>query len=197
MILFDKPECPFCWKVRLAITELNLDVDIINYLAPGQEVIWRPLTPNTTVPVLVTEEGVLYESDVIMEYLADLTGTLLPENRKERNTARLLHKYSDLKIGAGLREVIFEKRDKPEEQWDWDRINKGRDRFYQALPFLEVELDNKEYFTSCYSFPEAALTARFALAEAYGVEIPKEFPGLQAWFSRMKARPSFEQTHPW
>ena len=196
MILFDKPECPFCWKVRLAIAELGLDVEVINYLAPGQEAIWRPLTPNTTVPVLVTDEGVIYESDVIMEYLADLSGTLLPAKREERNTARLLHKYSDSKIGAGLREVIFEKRDKPEEKWDMDRINKGIERFYQALPFLEIELDNQDYFTFCYSFPEAALTARFALAEAYGVEIPVEFPNLKSWFARMKARPSFEQTQP-
>lgn len=196
MILFDKPECPFCWKVRLAIAELGLDVETINYLEPGQEAIWRPLTPNTTVPVLVTDEGVLYESDVIMEYLADLSGTLLPEKREERNTARLLHKYSDQKIGAGLREVIFEKRDHPEENWDMARINQGIERFYQALPFLENELGDQPFFTSCYSFPEAALTARFALAEAYGVELPDAFPRLRKWFKSMKSRPSFNQTKP-
>lgn len=196
MILFDKPECPFCWKVRLAIAELGLEVEVINYLSPGQEAIWRPLTPNTTVPVLVTDDGVIYESEVIMEYLADLSGSLLPGNREERNTARLLHKYSDSKIGAGLREVIFEKRDKAEDHWDMDRINRGIERFHQALPFIEKALDEQEYFTSCYSFPEAALTARFALAEAYGVEIPTDFPNLKNWFTRMKSRPNYEKTHP-
>ncbi|MGH1462086.1 MAG: glutathione S-transferase family protein [Neptuniibacter sp.] len=195
--LFDKPECPFCWKVRIAIAELGLEVETINYLAPGQEDIWRKLTPNTTVPVLVTPEGTIYESDVIMEYLSDLSGTLLPVDLPERIKARLLHKYSDTKIGAGLREVIFEKRGKPEGEWDQERIRKGIKLFHQALPFLEDKLTDQPYFTRCYSLPEAALTARFALAEHYGVEIPSEFPKLKNWFKRMKSRPSFELTSPW
>ncbi len=195
--MFDKPECPFCWKVRLTLTELGVDFELRNYLAPYQEDIWRPLTPNQTVPVLVTDDGVIYESDVILEYLEDLTAKLLPESIDERLKARLINKYSDTKIGAGLREVIFEKRDKPESEWDWQRINSGIHTFFSRLPFLEEKLDGQEYFTSQYSLPEAALTARFALAEAYGVEIPEQFPGLRDWFSRMKLRASFQQTAPW
>jgi len=197
MILFDKPECPFCWKVRLTLTELGVDFELRNYLAPDQEDIWRPLTPNQTVPVLVTDDGVIYESDVILEYLEDMTAKLLPESIDERLKARLINRYSDTKIGSGLREVIFEKRDKPESEWDWQRINSGIDTFVSRLPFLEEKLDGQEYFTSQYSLPEAALTARFALAEAYGVEIPEQFPSLRDWFSRMKLRASFQQTAPW
>lgn len=196
MRLYNKPQCPFCWKIRLALAELGLEVEIIDYQAPGQESIWRQLTPNSTVPVLVCDAGVIYESDIIMEYLADLTGQLLPQSHAGRIKARLLHKYSDQKIGAGLREAIFEKRDNPREQWDWQRINQGIQRYYDALAFLEKQLEEQEFFTGIYAFPEAALTARFALAEAYEIPLPELFPRLQAWFERMQQRPSFALTNP-
>ncbi|WP_299179341.1 glutathione S-transferase family protein [uncultured Neptuniibacter sp.] len=197
MTLYDKPECPFCWKIRLLLAELDLNTEIMHYHAVGQEAIWQRLTPNRTVPVLTTPDGAIYESDVIVEYLEELTGRLLPKARSERIKARHLNKYSDTKIGAGLREVIFEKRDKPEAKWDQGRINKGIALFNQALPFLEEQLGDNTFFTHDYSLPETALTARFALGERYGVTIPAEFPRLREWFARMKARPSFGLTKPW
>jgi len=194
--LYDKPECPFCWKIRLALFEQGLTVEHIDSLAPETRETWQSLTPRKTVPVLVNGDIVIYESNVILEYLNDLSGTLLPEDPTQRVTARLINSYSDGVIGAGLREVIFEKRGNAQADWDQKRIEQGIAQFETALDYLSDQLGNNTFFAGSYSLPECALTARFGLAEAYGVEIPDRFSNLRSWFERMKSRPSYRATAP-
>lgn len=194
--LYDKPECPFCWKIRLALFELGLTVEPIDSLAPETRETWQSLTPRKTVPVLVNGDVIIYESNVILEYLNDLSGTLLPQNPTQRVTARLINSYSDGVIGAGLREVIFEKRGNAEADWDHKRIEQGIAQFETALSYLSDQLGGNTFFAGSYSLPECALTARFGLAEAYGVDIPERFNNLRSWFERMKSRPSYRATAP-
>lgn len=194
--LYNKPECPFCWKIRLALFEQGVAVEHIDSLAPETRETWQSLTPRKTVPVLVNCDVVIYESNVILEYLNDLSGTLLPQDPTQRVTARLINSYSDGVIGAGLREVIFEKRGNAEANWDHSRIDQGIAQFETALDYLSDQLGENTFFAGSYSLPECALTARFGLAEAYGVEIPERFDNLRSWFERMKSRPSYRATAP-
>ena len=194
--LYDKPECPFCWKIRLALFELGLNVERIDSADPATRAQWQDLTPRKTVPVLVQDDLVIYESNVILEYLEELTGQLLPQSLAARVRARQINTYSDAVIGAGLREVIFEKRGNPQAQWDWERIERGTAQFEAALSYLADQLGDNTFFADSYSLPECALTARFGLAEAYGVEIPARFANLQEWFAKMKERESYLATAP-
>lgn len=194
--LYNKPECPFCWKIRIALAELGIKAEIIDSQSEQHIEEWRSLTPRKTVPVLVIDNVVIYESNVILEYLSEAYGPLLPINPIECISSRHVNQYSDGVIGAGLREVIFEKRGKQAKEWDLERIKLGTEAFKKALEYLSIELGDKEYFSSCYSLPELALTARFGLAEAYGVEIPACYKNLSDWFQRMKKRPSYQTTTP-
>lgn len=194
--LYDKPECPFCWKIRLALFELGIDAEIIDSQSPEHREEWQALTPRKTVPVLVNGDIVIYESNVILEYLSDISAKLLLKSPTDRVMPRLINKYSDGVIGAGLREVIFEKRGKIENEWDLERIQSGVELFEKALEYLSEQLGDKEFFGSSYSLPECALTARFGLAEAYGVKIPATYANLKDWFKRMKSRPSYLATAP-
>jgi glutathione S-transferase len=194
--LYNKPECPFCWKIRIALAELGIKAEIIDSQSEQHIEEWRSLTPRKTVPVLVIDNVVIYESNVILEYLSEAYGPLLPINPIECISSRHVNQYSDGVIGAGLREVIFEKRGKQAKEWDLERIKLGTEAFQKALEYLSIELGDKEYFSSCYSLPELALTARFGLAEAYGVEIPACHKNLFDWFQRMKTRTSYQATAP-
>ncbi|QID19502.1 glutathione S-transferase family protein [Nitrogeniibacter mangrovi] len=194
--LYDKPECPFCWKVRLALHECGMAAERIDSRSPVHRPLWQALTPRKTVPVLLAGDHVIHESNVILEYLADISGRLLPANPADRIQPRQLNVYVDGVIGPALREVIFEKRDKPEAEWDPARIQAGTLAFEKALRYLSEQLGDRDFFADRYSFPECALTARFGLAEAYGVAIPDRFVNLQDWFARMKARPSYRATAP-
>jgi len=194
--LYNKAECPFCWKIRLALAELGLATQVIDHQDEQHLATWQALTPNKTVPVLVHNDIVIYESNVILEYLNDITNNLLLKSPSDRVMPRLINQYSDSVVGKGLREVIFEKRGKVEHEWDITRINSGVELFEIALAHLSTQLGDKEFFAGHYSFAECALTARFGLAEAYGVEIPSRFANLKAWLLRMKSRPSYQQTAP-
>lgn len=196
MKLYDKPECPFCWKVRLALHECGIEAERLDAQSAVHRPVWQALTPRKTVPVLVAGEQAIYESNAILEYLADIGARLLPDSPADRIQPRLLNAYIDGVIGPALREVIFEKRGKAEAEWDQARIQRGIKAFDQALGYLSEQLGDREFFADRYSFPECALTARFGLAEAYGVAIPDRFANLQDWFARMKARPSYPATAP-
>jgi glutathione S-transferase len=194
--LYDKPECPFCWKVRLALAELGLPVERFDSENPVTRENWRRLTPRQTVPVMQVGNQVIYESAVMLEFLEESVGGLMPTASRDRIQARQLNQYSDGVIGPALREIIFEKRAGPEEQWNQERIRQGLECFEHALEYLAAQLGNAEFFAGSYSLPECALSARFGLAQAYGVELPAKFPNLQRWFYRMQSRPSYLATAP-
>ena len=196
LILYNKEECPFCWKVRLALHESQIDVRLIDSESEEQRKVWQRLTPKKTVPVLINGELIIYESNVILEYLSDVTGRLLPQDSADRIVPRLINSYSDSLIGSALKEIIFEKRERDEHNWDFNRIHAGVDAYGKALVYLSKMKGSRDFFGNDYSMAECALTARFGLAEAYGVEIPEQFSNLQSWYMRMKERPSFDATSP-
>lgn len=196
LVLYNKPECPFCWKVRIALCEAGIDARLVDSATGGAQAVWRSLTPNQTVPVLVGDGLVIHESTVILEYLADRSGHLLPKSPSGRVVPRLINAYCDSVVGGGLREVVFEKRGKKAEDWDQARIDAGVAAFEQALVYLSGRLGPQPYFGTDYSMAECALTARLALAEVYGVRVPERFRNLREWYARMKARPSFGVAFP-
>lgn len=200
--LYNKDQCPFCWKVRQALHHLQLPHRLIDYQDRAFEQQWRQLSPEGTVPVMTVhdpEQGqqlVFTESADILEYLQERFGGLLPDSAVNRAKARALAHYSDTVLGWGLREVIFEKRSKPEHEWDRCRIENGIVHFNQCLEYLSQQLAEQSYFAGQYSFADAAISARFGLAQAYGVELPKPYDNLIAWFERIRQSEAYQESAP-
>ncbi len=144
--LYDKPECPFCYRVRAALGFVGLEFERKDYDEPSAEREWRSLTPAKTVPVMVDDGLVMTDSAVMLEYLQDRTGMLLPEAPAERARVRTLLQYADNPLGRGSREVVFAKRGTPPAQWDAERIAAGTTRFLDSLPHLEALLEGRESF---------------------------------------------------
>lgn len=196
-----KPECPFCWKVRLGLAETGHEFEslAVDPATPvGREILARH-SPQGTVPVMTDGDVTLWESSIMVEYINDLTADdrLLPAEAPERARARTTQKYSDSIVGPSLRKVVFEKRGKPESEWDADRIREGTEGWRGCMAHLESLLDMREFFAGDgYSVAECALVPRFGLAERYGVGVSAEFPNLARWFAAMKARPSYAATVP-
>jgi len=136
------------------------------------------------------------ESSVILDYLQDQFGGLLPEGTRDQVKARALALYSDSVLGKGIREVIFEKRAKPSHEWDIKRIEAGHEIFNQSLKHLATELGENEYFANDFSIADIAITTRFGLAQAYGLNIPAQYKNLNDWFKRMKKNSFYQKTAP-
>ena len=67
--LFERTDCPFCWKVRIALAEMGVEYRIeATRLGEKHPEVAR-LSPTGTVPVLVDGDTAIWESAVILEYL--------------------------------------------------------------------------------------------------------------------------------
>jgi glutathione S-transferase len=196
--LYERTDCPFCWKVRIAMSELNLGVEKYNSNLgePHPEVL--RLSPKKTVPVLLDGDYAIWESGVILEYLSDLRGdgTLFPEDPRGCANVRLLHQYSDTVVGPALRGLVFERRSKAEADWDLDLINQSEMSWDNCLEWLQQSLAGQEYFAGEFSAADCALAARFGVAEAYSAGVDDRFPELLQWFDRMKHKRSWGESYP-
>jgi stringent starvation protein A len=70
MILFFDPDSPYSHQVRIVLAEKNITVDLIQYQAAVvacQEL--AEINPYNSTPTLVDRDLVLYDANIIMEYL--------------------------------------------------------------------------------------------------------------------------------
>lgn len=196
--LYHRTDCPFCWKVRLALVELQLDYQLVDTVLGQKHPDVVELSPKGSVPVMVDGDTVVWESSAILEYLDDQyrPGSLFPGDASQRAKVRLLVSYSDTVVGPALRELVFEKRSKPERQWDWRKIERSEQAWAACLVLLEQWLGNNEFFCDRFSAAECALLPRFGIAEAYGATMYEKFPGLLQWFQGLKQGNLFTDTYP-
>ncbi|SRR6056297_3612101 len=183
--LYDKAECPFCWKVRLALKHCGVEFAALAFDDPANKGAWEKLTPFGTVPVMEAGDIIIDQSGIMLDFLEDRYHRLLPREEAPRVKARTLVYYSDNVIGGGIKDVVFEKRGKPEAEWDLEVIEKGRRQWEEDLPYLADALGDQPYMAGEYSMADCALAARFGMAGAYGLAIPERHANLRQWFARV------------
>ena len=198
MILYNKSECPFCWKVRLALAYKNLAFEEVVIDTNNKPESFLRLSLTGKVPLLVSGETLISESTLIVYYLEDLntTPSLFPGSTADRHLGRMLNHYADTEIGPAIREAIFTQRNNPKEQWDTDVISRCQENWRQCLAYLNTLLASECYFTGAFSIAECALLPRFGLAEAYGLNALDSFPKLKQWYLFHQQSPQFQATAP-
>lgn len=198
MTLYQRPDCPFCWKVRLFLFESELQIKEVQVELGEKHPDVVRLNPNTTVPVLVTGDLVIYDSYLIIEYLIDKYPeiNLIPGTPEDRATTREIQYYSDNKLGKVLFPYIKYLRENSCSDTG-EKLKKST-----ALAWTEVQsilsdkLGNKDYFSIGFSLADCALIPRFSLAIAYGFEIDDQFINLREWYARCMQRLSFQKAFP-
>lgn len=199
LLIYHRPDCPFCWKLRIGIEELRLSTEeVITRLGEKHPDVLE-LSPTGTVPVMVDRDAglVIWESAVALEYVNDqASGSLMGNSAAERARIRMIAAYSDKVVGSALTDIIFEKRAKPEAEWDHARIARGTALWQDMLDRLEGWIGDKSFFDGDFAAADCALGARFGLAEAYGVPVTPRHPRLHDWYARVRERPSFMVTRP-
>jgi glutathione S-transferase len=99
MQLISLPVSPFAARVRIAIYAKDLNVTLVLPPPGWPKHSHRSVGPIGRVPVLICDEGIIPESQVILEYLEERfpdARRLLPQTAKERAHARLLSRVVDL-----------------------------------------------------------------------------------------------------
>jgi glutathione S-transferase len=196
--LYQRADCPFCWKVRLALAELGLGYTTIELMYGEKHPDVLRLSPTGTVPVLVDGDCTVWESAVALDYLDARysVGSLLPADSLEQTWVRSLQAYSDKCIGAALRPLVFEKRSKDPSEQDSALIETSALAWRNCQAWLEDTLQRRWMGGCSLSAGECALAARCGVASAYGVPVSPDFPVLFSWFETVQWRPAWDAAYP-
>lgn len=142
MTLYSGALDAYSHQVRIVLAEKGVTVDVVNVDAHHAQEDLAELNPYNSLPTLVDRELVLYQSDVIMEYLDERFPhpPLLPVYPVARAKSRLMMHRID-KDWYSLMSVI-------ETSEDADAVEKARKELQEALVVLAPVFNEMPYFLS-------------------------------------------------
>jgi glutathione S-transferase len=197
--LYFRADCPFCWKVRLALHAFDVPYESVETQLGEKHPGVSKLSRSGTVPVAVDDGLIMTDSSVMMEYIneAYAEGALLPGDAKRRTELREIQSFSDKLLGKPLFMIVQQKRTRPPVEWDRQVIAEGTAQWYGNLDYLEQRLAVSSLLSiGVPTLVDCALLPRFALAGIYGVPVDARHPDLFTWFEAWKQQPVFTQTRP-
>ena len=155
------------------------------------------INPVGKVPALIDGEVIIHDSTIIDEYLEDKfpQHPLLPREAVQRARARAFEDYADAYLMPSLFKIFFQFR-KPEAERDAEKIAEGVREAREHFAYLDRELTGREYFAGEFSLADISFVPPLANLERAGFSLLGDFPRLQAWWERIKARPSFNASWP-
>jgi glutathione S-transferase len=172
LTLYDAPRCPYCARVRIVLAEKGVAHEAVEVDLDDRPGWLYEKNPLGKVPVLETEDFVLPESLVIMEYLEERypEPALLPADPGARALERLAMARFDNALGNAY--YAF-------RRGEADR-----------LPACLAHLDGRPARQHPFSLTDIAYVPWILrLRDLFGVDL-SPYPQLLAWVERLSERPS-------
>ena len=187
-------------KTRIALLEKGLKWETTWVdLAKGEQKKpeYLAINPVGKVPALIDGAVVVHDSTIINEYLEDKypQPPLLPGDPEMRARARSFEDYADAYLAPSFAKIMLNMR-KPEAERDQEKIKEGEREMRDHLAYLDRELKGRQFVAGQMSLGDISFIPPLANYERAGYKIGPEFPNLQSWWERMKARPSFAASWP-
>lgn len=184
-------------EVRLVLHEKGLEFDeVIIDVRKGENRTpeFLALNPFGTVPVLVDDDLVLYESRVINEYLEERYPhpPLMPSEPAARAEVRKWAHWGSVNMSKHLAPVLLEMLLKPEPAWDRAMIDGNKEALLGVVRTIDGRLEGRDFLCGDYSLADVALTPHLAAAGRIQFRAPAELERFHAWMSRLRARPNFK-----
>lgn len=185
-------------KVMWAIAELGLAherVDAGMRHGVVGEAWYGELNPNRLVPTIDDDGVVLWESNVIVRYLAGkhATGTLMPSDLIGRARAEMWMDWQQNTLMQGLSPVFLGLVRTPPEKRDMKAIADGESQILAGLRILDGHLAGRAYMLGS-NFTVADIPVGAAVHRWYALPIAHpEMPALRAWYERLTPRRGFQE----
>jgi glutathione S-transferase len=190
MLLYDSRVSGNCYKVRLLLAQLGLDVervelDVVDRSNRAEVIGDR--NPALRVPTLVLDDGrPLAESNAILWYLADATA-FVPEDRYERAQVlqwQFFEQY-DHEPNVAVARFWLTKGIAVEPDQLAARQEGGR----RAIGAMERYLAGRSFLVGeRYSIADISLYAYTHVAHEGGIDL-EPYPAVRAWLERVAAQP--------
>jgi stringent starvation protein A len=185
MTLYSGTTCPFSQRCRIVLYEKGMDFQIIDVDLYNKPEDLAVMNPYNQVPVLVERDLILYESNIINEYIDDRFPhpQLMPADPVMRARARLFLFRFEKELFCHIE--TLEKG--PTKSADKARIV-IRDSLTQIAP---VFLKQKYMLGEELSMLDVAIAPLLWRLEYYGIQLPKQAAPLMKYAERIFSRPAF------
>lgn len=185
MVLYSGTTCPFSHRCRFVLFEKGMDFEIRDVDLFNKPEDISVMNPYGQVPILVERDLILYESNIINEYIDERFPhpQLMPADPVQRGRARLLLFNFERELFVHVEAL---------EKQDAKKIDKARvlvrDRLAQLAP---VVTKNKFMLGEDFSMIDVALAPLLWRLDYYGIELPKTAAPVQKYAERIFSRPAF------
>ena len=179
MVLYSGTTCPFSQRCRLVLFEKGMDFEIRDVDLFNKPEDISTMNPYGQVPILVERELVLYESNIINEYIDERFPhpQLMPADPLMRARARLMLFNFEKELFVHVHTLENEK----------SRIE-IRDRLTQLAPLF---LKNKYMLGDEFSMLDVAIAPLLWRLDHYGIELSKTAAPLMKYAERIFSRPAY------
>ena len=191
MKLHITPGSPNSGKVLAVVSHLGLKLEIVEHdFASLSSEAYRQINPNGMVPVFERDGFRLWESNAIMQYLAERVGdeALYPRDPRARAEIARWQFWEAAHYNRAFSQVAFEVVAKPRlgiGQADTATVEAGLRDLARFAPVLEAHIAGRQFLVG-----EALTIADYSVATlgAYRDLIPFDFssyPALNAYMDRI------------
>ena len=188
MVLYSGTTCPFSQRCRFVLFEKGMDFEIrdIDLFNKPEDI--AVMNPYGQVPILVERDLILYESNIINEYIDERFPhpQLMPADPVMRARTRLFLYNFEKELFVHV--SVLEDRNTPDAQAQEHARQNIRDRLAQLAPVL---VKNKFMLGDEFSMLDVAIAPLLWRLDHYGIELPKNAAPLQKYAERIFSRPAY------
>ena len=198
--LYQFPLCPFSRKVRLALAEKGVPVELKRVSPWLQDDEFADLNPAGQTPVLVEEAKgiVLVDSVAIAEYFEEVLdkAPMIAGNSIARAEIRRLVQWFDGKLHhdvvAPLMQERMTKRLVSRDPPDTGTLRKAMTAANGHLDYIDYLLDHRRWLAGpALTLADLAAAAQLSVADYLGGLDWRGHKQTAGWYAGMKSRPSF------
>ncbi|MEW6314075.1 MAG: glutathione S-transferase N-terminal domain-containing protein [Pseudomonadota bacterium] len=185
MTLYSGTTCPFSHRCRFVLYEKGMDFNIIDVDMHHLPEDIAVMNPYGKVPILVERDLVLYESNIINEYIDDRFPhpQLMPADPVMRARARLFLFRFEKEIFTYVEQIESGSQKLAEKA----RLM-VRDNLTQIAP---VFARNSYMLGEEFSMLDVAIAPLLWRLDHYGIQLPKQAAPLLKYSERLFSRPAF------
>jgi RNA polymerase-associated protein len=185
MILYSGTSCPFSHRCRIVLYEKGMDFEIrdVDVHELPEEI--AAMNPYNEVPILVERDLVLYESNIINEYIDERFPhpQLMPPDPVMRARARLFLFNFERDLFSHVREI---------QQGAQKVADKARIVIRDNLTAIAPIFTKQKYMLGeDYSMLDVAIAPLLWRVDHYGIALPKQAAPLLKYAERIFSRQAF------
>ena len=185
MTLYSGTTCPFSHRCRIVLHEKQMDFKVIDVDLLGSVADIAAVSPYKRVPVFVERDLVLYEANIIIEYIEERYPhpQLMPLDPQSRARARQLLLTMEQELYSHVRGLEMNAKS-PES---------ARAHLRDRLIELSGLLNKQKYMLGdAFSVVDVALAPLLWRVDHYGIELPKKMvEPLMSYAQRLFSRQGF------